>query len=145
MPSTKSSFLDSKRVPYVGPETPAAAMPFLPADSSSRLTLELVRKFKKASRRDPEISLVVLGTLRAHCVNGADAPLAGVSMAFSAMAIFSGLWIGSATGWLVLPTLAWGAAILGGALVILRVSFAAHARRVTATTWLGAYQDALRK
>ena len=136
--------LSSKYVPYVKVETIPAARPFLPEGPDSTLTVNLVKRFRRASRRDPELSLAVLGTLRAHSANGAEAPLAAGSVLFAAVSVVVAVSVTSASGWVswLLPTV-YAAVTIPFAVWIVRVSLAAHARRVMATTWLGAYEDAL--
>ncbi len=131
-------------MPYIKLETIPAARPFLPEGPDSPLTVNLVKAFRRASRRDPDVSLAVLGILRAHSVNGAEAPLAAGSILFAAISLVVAVSIASTTGWGTwLLAALYGAAAIPCALWIVRVSLAAHARRVMATTWLGAYEDAL--
>jgi hypothetical protein len=125
-------------------ETITAARPFLPEGPESTLTVNLVKRFRRAGRRDPEVRLAVLGTLRAHSANGAEAPLAAGSVMFAAVSVVVAVSVTSVPGWVswLLP-IVYAAATIPFAVWILRVSLAAHARRVMATTWLGAYEDAL--
>lgn len=136
--------LNSKYVPYIKLQTAPAARRYLPDGPEARLTADLVRRFRKHSRRDPELRLVVLGTLRAHSMNGAEAPLAAGSVLFAAVSVVVAVSVTSITGWgsWLLATV-YAAAMIPTAVWIVRVSLAAHARRVMATTWLGAYEDAL--
>ncbi|MCC2030417.1 hypothetical protein KEC56_13000 [Microbacterium sp. YMB-B2] len=87
--------------------------------------------------------LAVLGTLRAHSMNGAETPSAVVAVLLAAAAILvSSITamsdFGVAVGWLF----AVGSVMLGGWFA--KLAFAAHARRMTCGVWLAAYEDALR-
>lgn len=86
----------------------------------------------------------MLGTLRAHTVNGAKAPLAGAGILLAALALVLSVGLSPAVwaGWVLLLWMGCGAVVSVAAFWVVRVSFAAHARRVTATVWLGAYEDA---
>ena len=138
--------LNSKYVPYIKLETAPAARQYLPAGPNAVLTVDLVRRFQKDSRRHPELRLVVLGTLRAHSVNGAEAPLAAGSVLFAALSVVVAVLVTALTGWEAwLTGIAYAAVMIPTAVSIIRMSLAAHARRVIATTWLGAYEDALRR
>lgn len=77
----------SRHAPYVAAHTPAEAIPYLPSGPDAALTSELIRRFVRETRRRPEVRLAVLGTLRAHAVNGAEAPLAGAGILVSALAL----------------------------------------------------------
>lgn len=136
--------LSSKYVPYVKLETIPAARAFLPDGPDSTLTVNQVKAFRRANRRDPEVGLAVLGTLRAHSANGAEAPLAAGSVLFAAVSVVVAVSVTSTLGWVswLLPT-AYAAVTIPAAVWIVRVSLAAHARRVMAMTWLGAYEDAV--
>ena len=135
----------SKHAPYVGVRTPIDAVPYLPSGPDAVLTSELVRQFVKETRRRPDVRIAVLGTLRAHAVNGAEAPLAGFGIVIAALALVLSVGVSTAVpaGWIVLLWTACGAVVVAAALSVLRVASAAHTRRVTATVWLGAYEDAL--
>ncbi|WP_307042438.1 hypothetical protein [Agromyces ramosus] len=118
----------------------------LPIGPDDVLTVERVERFVKETKRKPDVRLAVLGTLRAHAVNGAEVPLAGAGTFFAALALFLTAVVGPSVpaGWLWLLWLGWGVAVTIAAFWVVRVSFAAHTRRVTATTWLGAYEDSLK-
>lgn len=137
--------LSSKYVPYLRMSTAPAAREFLPAGPDSVLTVDMVRRFRKVARRDSGTSMVVLGTLRAHSVNGAEAPLAAGAVLFAALAFCIGTTIGEFSVWAWVIWLVSAGVVVGTAVHIVRISFAAHARRVVAITWLGAYEDALRR
>lgn len=138
------NYLQSKYVPYVRMSTPTEAKKYLPEGPNSVLTSELVRQFSKASRRHPEIRLAVFGTLRAHSANGPDAPLAAAAVLFAALGIYVALAFSAQTPWGWLIASALGIVLIVTALRIIKLALAAHARRVVAVTWLGAYEDATR-
>ncbi|MFC6356746.1 hypothetical protein [Luethyella okanaganae] len=133
-------------IPYIKHGASPDVIRHLPSGPDAVLTTERVICFVRETKRRPEIRLAVLGTLRAHAVNGAEAPLAGAGTLFAALALFLAAAVSPTVpaGWVSMLWLCWGAAVAVGAFWIVRVSFAAHIRRVTATTWLGAYEDALR-
>ena len=135
----------SRHAPYVGVRTPPEAVPYLPSGPDTALTAELIRRFVRETRRRPEVRLAVLGTLRAHTVNGAEAPLAGAGILVAALALVLTVGLSPAVSadWVVPLWMGWGAVVAVAAVWVVRVSFAAQARRVTATVWLGAYEDAL--
>lgn len=137
----------SKHVPYVKSSALPDVIRHLPSAPDTVLTAERVARFVKETKRKPDVRLAVLGTLRAHSVNGAEVPLTGASTLFAALALFLTAVIGQniPAGWVSLLWLCWGAIVAIGGFWIVRVSFAAHSRRMTAVTWLGAYEDALRK
>lgn len=142
-----SSYLSSKHVPYVTPQILERAQVFLPDGPNARLTVELARRFRRQSRKDVELRMVVLGTLRAHGTNGGEIPLAGVAVLLTAFTLVLSLvhdWVISVAGpaaalLVVVPAIGFA----GASLHLVRLAFAAHTRRVMATTWLAAYEDAL--
>lgn len=137
---TDVRLLSSKYVPYVRLGTSSAARPFLPTGPDAVPTVALVRRFLKASRRNPELRLIVLGTLRAHSTNGAEAPLAAGSVLFAALSVIVAVTVTSIDGWSAwLIGIAYAAVMVTTAVSLVRMSIAAHARRVIAVTWLGAY------
>ena len=135
----------SRHAPYVGVRTPIEVVPYLPSGPDAVLTSDLVRRFVKETRRRPDVRLAVLGTLRAHAVTGAEAPLAGFGIVIAALALVLSVGVTAAVpaGWIVLLWTVCGTVVVAAALWVLRVASAAHTRRVTATVWLGAYEDAL--
>lgn len=142
---TDDEYLSSKYVPYVRLDTPAAAREFLPAGPGKALTLELVRQFTKTAKRDPETAMTVLGILRAHSINGAEAPLAAAALMFAAIAVLASTTFDIDAPWSWVIAIALAVVVVGSATTIIHMSLAAHARRVVATTWLAAYEDALAK
>lgn len=143
---TKPRAPRSRHVPYITSGTSPEVTRHLPSGPDATLTTQRVNRFIKETKRRPEVRLAVLGALRAHAVNGAEAPLAGAGTLFAALALFLTAIVSSSVPaeWVSLLWLCWGAAVTVGAFWIVQGSFAAHTRRVTATTWLGAYEDALR-
>lgn len=137
--------LASRHVPYLNLAGSKAAHEFLPTGPDAVLTVALVDRFRKASKRDPEMKLVVMGTLRAHASNGGDAPLAAAAVLFSAIAVLVSTSLPKDRDWSWMVWIVLGVAVVIVATSMIRLSFAAHARRVVAITWLGAYEDALRR
>lgn len=133
--------LKSKYVPYLKVETPPAARPHLPHGPDDHLTVRRVNAFKKAAKSNPELRLSVLATLRAHSVNGAETPLAGVAVLFSAFAVLASVATQVVSAWAWPVWVATACILVGLSLHIVRISLAAHTRRVVASVWLAAYTD----
>lgn len=138
--------LSSRYVPYLAMNIPFRAFQFLPTGPESTISADVVRQFRKESRRDPEMRLAVLGILRAHSTNGAEAPLAAGSVLFASLGIVAAVTVTSSTGWLAVALgLGYAVVMVPTALWIMKISLAAHARRITAVTWLSAYEDEFRR
>ncbi|MGN6128598.1 MAG: hypothetical protein ACTHON_18720 [Humibacter sp.] len=107
------------------------------------LNVDRIAAFVEGTKESPNVRLAVLGTLRAHSMNGAETPSAVVAVLLAAIAILVSSAIslsdfGVAIAW----AFAIGSVILGGWFA--KLAFAAHARRMTCGVWLAAYEDALR-
>lgn len=136
---TRDPFLTDKRVPYVATGALPEVRSHLPSSYKSPLSAQSVNAFVEETREAPEVRLAILTVLRSHASNGAEVPLSGVALMIAAFAVL-------AAGQSAFPLFAW---ILGVVLVfvtagILKMASAAHIRRLTATVWLSAYEDALR-
>lgn len=141
--SKSRSPLVSSAVPYVNHRVLDEAKQYLPHDPDEMLNVDRVAAFVEGTRESPNVRLAVLGTLRAHSMNGAETPSAVVAVLLAAMAILVSSIatlsdFGVAIGWVF----AVGSVMLGGWFA--RLAFAAHARRMTCGVWLAAYEDALR-
>ena len=135
--------LMSTAVPYVNDRVLEEAKPYLPRDTDEMLNAQRVSSFVDGTADNPNVRLAVLGTLRAHSMNGAETPAAVFAILLAALAILVST-IATISDFGVV--LAW---ILGVASLALgawfsRLAFAAHARRMTCGVWLAAYEDALR-
>lgn len=87
----------------------------------------------------------MLGVLRAHAANGAEVGLAAVALIVSVLGVAFAL-LNTAQGghgWIAfVPILEAGVVVWFG-VAAAKVALAAHVRKMTATTWLSAYEDAL--
>lgn len=89
--------------------------------------------------------MAVLGVLRAHASNGAEVGISLTALMIAVLGFAFGL-LNAGTqfgGWLTLIPLLEVIAVIVGVGSIIRAAVAAHIRKMTAVTWLGAYQDAL--
>jgi len=139
----RRSPLVSPAVPYVNDRVLEEAKQYLPRSPDEMLNVERISAFVEGTEESPNVRLAVLGTLRAHSMNGAETPSAVVAVLLAAVAILvssaaSLSDVGAAIAW----AFAIGSVILGGWFA--KVAFAAHARRLTCGVWLAAYEDALR-
>lgn len=130
--------IGSKHVPYVSTKVMDGALVYLPANSHAELTIELVAYFVTSTRERPDARLAVLGTLRTHAANGAEVPLSAMALLFSGFALLF-------AGFHSLPLVAtiMGAVVVIAALSVIRMSVAAHARKLVAAAWLAAYEDGI--
>lgn len=141
--SPRRSPLISSSVPYVANRVPEEARQYLPHDPDDLLDAQRVLAFVESTRDRPDVRLAVLGTLRAHSMNGAETPSSVAAVLFAAVAILvtataSLSDFGVALAWIF----GVGSVILSGWFV--KTAFAAHARRITCGVWLAAYEDVLR-
>lgn len=141
--SKPRSPLVSSAVPYVNDRVLEEAKQYLPHGPDEMLNVDRIAAFVKGTKESPNVRLAVLGTLRAHSMNGAETPsavvavlLAGIAILVSSVTSLSG--VGVAIAW----AFAIGSVIVGGWFA--KLAFAAHARRMTCGVWLAAYEDALR-
>lgn len=133
----------SRSVPYVSDRVQAYALPYLPAGPDAMLTVAGIDAFVADTEQRPDIRLAVLGVLRAHSMNGAEAPAAIFAVVIAAVTVLIGTTlsiagIGEIVGWVISA----GLVVLGGWFT--RLAFAAQARRMICGVWLAAYEDALR-
>ncbi|WP_284528044.1 hypothetical protein [Microbacterium sp. T2.11-28] len=142
MPKVRSPFV-SASVPYLTDRVPAGAVRYLPTGPDAPLTAARVNDFIANTADKPDVRLAVLGVLRAHSMNGAEAPAAIFAVVIAALTVLVGTTlsasgIGEFLGWVT----SGGLVILGGWFA--RLAFAAQARRIICGVWLAAYEDALR-
>lgn len=136
-------------VPYLRSDVSEAAKKFLPQAPGSRPTAGDVRKFVRLTRRDPDLRLEVLTNLRTWVDDRAALITGGAAMLFAALAVLVSLlttvpvdalrlggWIAAVIFGVALVTLAWR---------LMTMVNVVNRRRVTAATWLAAYEDALRR
>lgn len=136
--ASRDAYLSAKSVPYLPDELSDVARAFLPTSHADRLTMDRVFEFEKATRRNPEARLQILGILRSHSANGAEVPLSMVAVIISACALtFAG------TNSQAVVAVILGSVLAVASIWFVRVASAAHARRLTASVWLAAYEDAL--
>ena len=140
--SKSRSPLVSSAVPYVNDRVLEQAKQYLPGDPDEMLDVDRVTAFVEGTKDFPNVRLAVLGTLRAHSMNGAETPTAVLAVLLAAMAILiSSISSLSDFGVAIAWVLAVGSFLLGGWFA--KLAFAAHARRMTCGVWLAAYEDAL--
>lgn len=141
---SESPRAQSKEISYIPRSTRPESRPFLPDRDRPAPTREDVIYFIRATKRRPDIRLDVLRVLRTNGANGAETPLAGVGIIFTALAIVVAVGApGENGGLLSLLWVAVGGVLVWAALRFVRVAFAAHTRQVVCTVWLAAYEDAL--
>lgn len=132
-------------MPYITDAVLPAARPYLPQGPDAALTATDVDRFVSDTAHAPGTRIAVLGVLRAHGANGAEVGISVAALLVSAIGLTFTLLSAAArfNGWLqVIPILEAAAIVLAASFVI-HVAVAAHLRKMTAVTWLGAYQDAL--
>lgn len=142
----KSSPTKSSRfVPYITDAVLPEAAAHLPKGPESRLTAAEVERFVADTRARPEVRMAVFGVLRAHASYGAEVGISLMALLVAVLGFALGL-LNTVTryeGWLgLIPVLE----VIGVVLalkVVIQAAVAAHIRKMTAVTWLGAYQDAL--
>jgi hypothetical protein len=137
----KSPFV-SRSVPYVSDRVQPDAIPYLPGGPDARLTVEGVDAFVATTEQRPDIRLAVLGVLRAHSMNGAEAPAAIFAVVIALTVLMGSALTIAGVGELLSWVISAGLVILGGWFT--RLAFAAQARRMICGVWLAAYEDALR-
>jgi hypothetical protein len=131
-------YLSHKDVPYLDERSGVDVNRYLPSRARDHLTAARVGQFVEDTHSEPDTRLAVLGILRSHASNGAEVPLSAFALMASVIAILA-----ASTN--DLPYFGWiiGILFVGAAATVLRMSVAAHIRRITALVWLGAYEDAL--
>ncbi|MBD8586010.1 hypothetical protein IFT90_15750 [Frigoribacterium sp. CFBP 8766] len=139
--------LASKHVPYLNDRVLEQARPFLPTGPTSALSSRDVDTFVSRTVDDPDTRMAVLGVLRAHANNGAEVILSLFALLLSVLSVaFSLLRPAEAPSWVGrLIVIALAIFILVAVMQVIRMAAAAHARKITAIAWLGAYEDGLRQ
>lgn len=135
----------SRFVPYITDAVLPEAVAYLPTGPESRLTATGVDRFIARTATEPGVRMAVLGVLRAHASNGAEVGISLTALMIAVLGFAFGL-LNAGTqfgGWLTLIPLLEVIAVIVGVGSIIRAAVAAHIRKMTAVTWLGAYQDAL--
>lgn len=135
----------SRFVPYITAAVLPAARPYLPHGPHAALTAADVDRFVTDTAHSPGTRMAVLGVLRAHGANGAEVGISVAALLISALGLaFNLLKVAARSdGWLQIIPILEAVAIVLAASFIIHVAGAAHIRKMTAVTWLGAYQDAL--
>jgi hypothetical protein len=134
--------LESRWVPYVDNRVPLAAHRFLPRGPYDAITAARADDFVTLTSTDRDTRMQVLAVLRMHSSNGAETALglaalilAGLTIVVSAFAAMAGWGTAIAVAYAVL-----GLVVCG---LLTKPAIAAHARKMTALVWLGAYEDAI--
>jgi hypothetical protein len=135
----------SRFVPYITAAVLPEARPYLPHGPDAALTATDVDRFVTDTAHLPGTRMAVLGVLRAHGANGAEVGISVAALLISALGLaFNLLKVAAqADGWLQAIPILEAVAIVLAASFVIHVAVAAHIRKMTAVTWLGAYQDAL--
>ena len=131
-------YLVHKHVPYVVEDLRSEVRRHLPTGPKSPISAEVVRQFVEETRKFPNDRLAVLSVLRTHASNGAEVPLSVIALLVAALAVLAG----SNSS---IPYFGLGVSVLLLILIaaIVAMASAAHLRKLTATVWLRAYEDAL--
>lgn len=139
--------LASKHVPYLNDRVREQAKPFLPTTPNSALNSRDVHAFVSGTAEDADTRMAVLAVLRAHANNGAEVILSMFALLLSVLSItFSLLRPPHAESWVVkLMLIALAIFICAVVMHVVRMAVSAHARKVTAIAWLGAYEDGLKQ
>lgn len=143
---TKSpTTVTSRFVPYITDAVLPEAIAYLPSSPAARLTARGVNEFVTGTASEPGVRMAVLGTLRAHASNGAEVGISLTALMIAVLGFAFGLLnaVAEFSGWSALIPLLEVSAVVVAVGFIVRAAVAAHIRKMTAVTWLGAYQDAL--
>lgn len=143
---TKSpSTVTSRFVPYITDAVLPGAVTYLPDGPAARLTATDVDRFVTDTESEPGVRMAVLGVLRAHASNGAEVGISLTALMIAVLGFAFGQLNGAAqlSGWLAFIPVLEVIAVLVAVGFIIQAAVAAHIRKMTAVTWLGAYQDAL--
>lgn len=137
----------SRFVPYVTEAVLPAARDYLPHNPEARLTAADVDHFVSGTADSPDTRMAVIGVLRAHSSNGAEVGLSVAALLVSVLGLALNLLNIAAQpgGWWHLVPILEAVGIMAAASFLVRIAVVAHIRKMTAVTWLGAYQDALSK
>lgn len=135
----------SRFVPYITDAVLTEARDHLPHNAESRLTAADVDRFVSETADAPDTRMAVLGVLRAHSSNGAEVGVSVTALLVSVLGVTLNLLSIAAQpdGWWQLIPILEAIGIMVVASLFIRVAVAAHVRKMTAVTWLGAYEDAL--
>ena len=143
---TKSpTTVTSRFVPYITEAVLPEAMAYLPSGPATRLTATDVNRFVTGTASEPGVRMAVLGVLRAHASNGAEVGISLTALMIAVLGFAFGLLnaVAEFRGWFALIPLLEVIAVVVAVGFIVRAAVAAHIRKMTAVTWLGAYQDEL--
>ncbi|MDF2915812.1 MAG: hypothetical protein K0S70_29 [Microbacterium sp.] len=139
------SAVTSRFVPYITDAVLPEAVTYLPDGPAARLTATDVDRFVTGTEFDPGVRMAVLGVLRAHASNGAEMGISLTALMIAVLGFAFGQLNAASqlSGWLAFVPVLEVIVVLGAVGCIIQAAVAAHIRKMTAVTWLGAYQDAL--
>ncbi|WP_157549866.1 hypothetical protein [Microbacterium sp. Leaf288] len=135
--------LQSKWVPYVDKRIPVGTHRFLPRGPYDALTAARVDDFVRVTATDRDIRLQVLAVLRMHSSNGAEVVLGLAAILLAGLAIVVSVFVAIA-GWGTTIAVVYAVPALVICGLLTKPAIAAHARKMTALVWLGAYEDGIR-
>ncbi|WP_336697135.1 hypothetical protein [Curtobacterium sp. USHLN213] len=140
-----STTVTSRFVPYLTDAVLPEAVAYLPNGPAARLTARRVNRFVTGTALEPGVRMAVLGVLRAHASNAAEVGTSLTALMIAVLGFAFGLLntVAEFSGWFALIPLLEVIAVVITVGFIVQAAVAAHIQKVTAVTWLGAYEDGL--